>query len=57
MAKPIISADSHITEPPDCYVKHIDPAFRDRAPYLKTIDGASDVFGIVKKSPAAFVST
>ena len=31
---PIISADSHITEPPDTYVDHIDPAFRDRAPRM-----------------------
>lgn len=31
---PIISADSHITEPAGTYVDHIDPAFRDRAPYL-----------------------
>jgi uncharacterized protein len=29
-----ISADSHVTEPPECYVPHIDPKFRDRAPYL-----------------------
>jgi len=34
---PIISADSHITEPPNTYIDHIDPAFRDRAP--KMIDG------------------
>src|SRR3954451_20381257 len=27
-----ISADSHVTEPADCYVSNIDPAFRDRAP-------------------------
>ena len=27
-----ISADSHITEPPNCYVDNIDPAFRERAP-------------------------
>lgn len=44
--RPIVSADSHITEPPDCYVKHIAPSFRDRAPYLKHIDGAGDVFVI-----------
>ncbi len=25
-----ISADSHITEPPNCYVDHIDPAWRDK---------------------------
>ena len=27
---PIISADSHITEPPGTYLDRIDPAFRDR---------------------------
>jgi hypothetical protein len=31
MTHPIISADSHVTEPPDTYSAHIDPAFRDRA--------------------------
>ncbi|SVC30323.1 uncharacterized protein METZ01_LOCUS283177, partial [marine metagenome] len=25
-----ISADSHITEPPNCYIDHIDPSYRDR---------------------------
>ena len=29
-----ISADSHITEPPNCYRDHIDPAFRERAPHV-----------------------
>lgn len=27
-----ISADSHIVEPPNCYVDFIDPKFRDTAP-------------------------
>jgi len=27
-----ISADSHVTEPGDCYLGRIDPRFRDRAP-------------------------
>ncbi|MCU1393570.1 MAG: amidohydrolase [Ilumatobacteraceae bacterium] len=27
-----ISADSHVTEPGDCYTSTIDPAYRDRAP-------------------------
>ena len=27
-----ISADSHIVEPPNCYVDFIEPKFRDRAP-------------------------
>ena len=31
-----ISADSHITEPGDCYVDRIDPKFRDRAPVADT---------------------
>jgi predicted TIM-barrel fold metal-dependent hydrolase len=29
-----VSADSHITEPPNLYKDYIDPAFRDRAPYV-----------------------
>jgi hypothetical protein len=29
-----ISADSHTIEPPEAYARHIDPAFRDRAPKL-----------------------
>ena len=38
---PVISADSHITEPPNCYVDYIDPAFRDRAP--KMVDGGAEM--------------
>lgn len=34
MPTKIISADSHITEPPDTYMPRIDPAFRDRAPRI-----------------------
>ncbi len=29
-----ISADSHVTEPPDCYTARIDPKFRGRAPHV-----------------------
>ena len=29
-----VSADSHVTEPPDCYALRLDKKFRDRAPYL-----------------------
>ena len=46
MSHPIISADSHVTEPPNTYVDHIDPAFRDRAPHLHHIEGRGDVFVI-----------
>jgi predicted TIM-barrel fold metal-dependent hydrolase len=37
----VLSADSHITEPPETYVDHIDPAFRDRAPRL--VDLGADI--------------
>ena len=32
----LVSADSHVIEPPGCYVDHIDPRFRDRAPHVET---------------------
>ena len=38
-----ISADSHVTEPPDTYIDRIDPAFRDRAPRLHHDDTLGDV--------------
>ena len=44
MAYPIISADSHITEPPNTYVDFIDSAWRDRAPRMERVDGRGDVF-------------
>ena len=34
MAQAMISADSHITEHPDTYRKHIEPKLRDRAPHV-----------------------
>ena len=43
---PIISADSHITEPPDTYIDRIDPAFRDRAPYLTDEPGEGACFHV-----------
>ena len=39
-----VSADSHVTEPPDCYSKFIDPAYRDRAPYIKRDEKRGDVY-------------
>ena len=43
---PVISADSHITEHPDTYLKYIDAKWRDRAP--KMVDGGEkgDLFVI-----------
>jgi predicted TIM-barrel fold metal-dependent hydrolase len=34
LIKPV-SADSHVLEPPNCYVDYIDPAFRERAPVIR----------------------
>lgn len=54
MSHPIISADSHVTEPPDTYVKHIDRAWRDKAPRLEHHETLGDVFVIDgMKSPIA----
>jgi predicted TIM-barrel fold metal-dependent hydrolase len=46
MIRKPISADSHITEPPNCYVDYIDPAFRDRAPVIKELPNVGDAFVI-----------
>ncbi len=43
---PIISADSHITEPPHTYVDNIDPQWKDRAPVMKNAGEAGDVFHV-----------
>jgi uncharacterized protein len=46
MARTVLSADSHITEPPDTYTKRIDPKFRDRAPHIIRHDKLGDIFVI-----------
>jgi len=44
---PVISADSHITEPPDTYVDRIDPKWRDQAPRLEFMgEDVGDLFVI-----------
>ena len=43
---PIISADSHVTEPPDTYTARIDKRFRDRAPRLVHDATRGDLFVI-----------
>lgn len=42
----LISADSHIVEPPDCYTKYIDPKFRDRAPTVQRDAKGNDIYVI-----------
>jgi predicted TIM-barrel fold metal-dependent hydrolase len=44
--KPAISADSHVTEPPDTYAERIDPRYRDTAPRLVRHEQLGDVFVI-----------
>ncbi len=43
---PVISADSHITEPPNTYIDYIDPAWRDRAPKMINSADKGDLFVI-----------
>jgi predicted TIM-barrel fold metal-dependent hydrolase len=44
MEHPIISADSHVTEPPNTYIDYIEPGWRARAPRLERIEKLGDVF-------------
>jgi predicted TIM-barrel fold metal-dependent hydrolase len=56
---PIISADSHITEPPDTYTARIDKRFLDRAPRLVHDAKRGDLFvidGIDKPIPMGLVA-
>jgi len=50
MQKPIISADSHITEPPGTYVDRIDSKYKDTAPHMIHDEKLGDVF-LVKDFP------
>jgi len=56
---PIISADSHITEPPDTYVDRIDPKWRDRAPRMEHHEKLGDIFvidGLARPVPMGLVA-
>jgi predicted TIM-barrel fold metal-dependent hydrolase len=46
MTYPIISADSHVTEPPNAYIDNIDPKYRATAPRLQHVDDTGDIFVI-----------
>ncbi|MDO8431158.1 MAG: amidohydrolase family protein, partial [Candidatus Binatus sp.] len=46
MQKPIISADSHIAEPPGTYVDRIDRKYKDTAPHMVRDDKLGDIFVI-----------
>jgi len=56
---PIISADSHITEPANTYLDYIEPKYRDVAPKLVFLENAGDVFvvdGMAKPIPMGLVA-
>jgi len=46
MTKRPISADSHVTEPPRCYIDNIEAAYRDTAPRVMRDEKQGDVFVI-----------
>ncbi len=46
MTKPLISADSHVTEPPGTYVDRIEHKYRDTAPKMVHDDKLGDLFVI-----------
>ncbi len=59
MGTAIISADSHVTEPPETYVDRIDARFRDRAPRLVRDTPRGDVFvidGLEKPIPMGLIA-
>ncbi len=59
MDYPIISADSHVTEPGNTYLDHIDPKWRDRAPVLKNLGEDGDMFvvdGMQRPIPMGLVA-
>jgi predicted TIM-barrel fold metal-dependent hydrolase len=45
-SKPIISADSHVMEPPDTYTGRIDRRYRDLAPHIAQNAAGADIFVI-----------
>jgi uncharacterized protein len=56
---PIISADSHITEPANTYLDHIESRWKDRAPLHARREGMGDVFvvdGMSKPVPMGLVA-
>ncbi len=56
---PVISADSHITEPGNTYVDYIDAKWKDKAPYLQDTEESGALFivdGMKKPIPMGLVA-
>jgi len=54
-----ISADSHVTEPPNCYIDNIESRYRDRAPRIVPDPERGEVFvidGVDDRIPLALVA-
>lgn len=51
MRKTLISADSHITEPPNVYVDYIEKKYKDQAPYLRRDAERGDMFILGEELP------
>ncbi len=59
MLKPVLSADSHVTEPPEAYAARIDRRFKDRAPHIEHDSKRGDLYvidGINRAIPMALLS-
>jgi len=59
MDYPIISADSHITEPPNTYIDHIEAKWKDKAPQMRFVEKLGDAFfveGLSKPVPMGLVA-
>ncbi len=58
MLKRAISADSHITEPPEIYTDYIDEQFRNRAPRLIIKDGVDQyvIDGMAQPIPMGLIA-
>ena len=44
ISKPIISADSHIMEPPETYLERIDKKYKDTAPRVVWTEKRGDTY-------------
>jgi len=59
MIKKPISADSHIMEPPNCYIDNIEAKYKSTAPFVKYQEGVGDIYvidGMATSIPMALVA-
>src|SRR5258706_10938187 len=56
MGYPIISADSHVSEPPNTYIDNIESKFIDRAPHMDETNSFFYIDGMAKPVPMGIVA-